>query len=635
MTAPITPLLLSDVNEMFQGVGDALSEADFLMAPFELDECVAEYDYTPLFDLNQMSDRSARESTRLATLASKSSTPAAGDGAHITVQAGHVVQEAPLEASAAGDRRTAEEEAADDESESSTQPEGGDESDDHEEDERRAEAESESEPETAHDQPGSDAEQPSSPAATTDTQQAEPLPGRIGEYDWDTLKSQSPEQQREAISEMEDVDLGSCRVGYHDVSQELRQLATDEIGKQPPLSGNVDTACSNRMPFNFTDSALQGVVVDPAWYDVDYDFTTSPFIGMVNESLTNAMDVPFQTFALYGSKRRLRSYRYSIDSSLLPRPHESAIFKGDRWYAYWCRHSNPWNDRHPVCFRCQLYNGLPVCFINTTWPCCFCLLNSSTEMQSRVDVIWRAIARHSAPDGVGWDAPCHARRRLPRTVCSQLDVFDKPVRKPSHLSITVRRQRARGQTPLEPAQTSKVVVKRAVKRKASNEPLKDNTSGFLDLQRQEAEAVAHAINHPTKPKRAKGAVRARRSGNRQIPIQTPAQKWYMRGKVNRQIGQNLRRERFLVYQACKAHVWARVRALNRSVYSQAAEQVLLSHCEKLRKRRLADPNTPLPLVTEPLDADERANILASYAPGDETPPPRNERPLPEDAAGVI
>ena len=104
----------------------------------------------------------------------------------------------------------------------------------------------------------------------------------------------------------------------------------------------------------------------------------------------------------------------------------------------------------------------------------------------------------------------------------------------------------------------------------------------------------------------------------------------MRGKVNRAIGQNLRRERFLVYQACKAHVWTRVRALNRSVHSPQAEQVLLTHCEKLRKKRLADPNTPLPLVTEPLDADERATILASYAPGEETPPPRNEKALPED-----
>ena len=169
---------------------------------------------------------------------------------------------------------------------------------------------------------------------------------------------------------------------------------------------------------SFNRNALSSYLrYDVSWFNDKSALTKPPFVQL---------NVPFtgeRSAFRYDSMSKpvhIADYQYSINSTVLPIRHESAIFYIDRFYAFWCRHANPANDKHPVCFRCQLANQLPVCFINTTWPCEFCVLSTWAEITARSKFICKAV---NASSGSKWNAPSHASHKLPKRVKNQLDAM--------------------------------------------------------------------------------------------------------------------------------------------------------------------------------------------------------------------
>ena len=171
---------------------------------------------------------------------------------------------------------------------------------------------------------------------------------------------------------------------------------------------------------NFSRSNLQSYHrVDESWFDNNFDFNNAPFTSYTIPS--KILEQARCYFKHDGSRsvNYLSSYRYSIDSSLLPA--EPAIFYTDRLYAYWCRHVNPSNDRHPVCFRCQLAYSLPICFIHTSWPCEFCLLSPWEDLRKRTNRICKLL--NSDNPFESWCTKFHSTHKLPARINNQLDAY--------------------------------------------------------------------------------------------------------------------------------------------------------------------------------------------------------------------
>ena len=252
---------------------------------------------------------------------------------------------------------------------------------------------------------------------------------------YDTLEAQMAEKLEEWLPK-----VSSPQMLAQKLSEKLSTLPDDAPSKleyqialrkcSPHFTNTMYTVESNG---SFSPSNLQQYhLTDSSWYNNDYDFSSAPFTSYtVSPQLLQQAREHFQ----HDSSRTvnyLGSYRYSIDSSLLPA--EPAIFYTDRLYAYWCRHVNPRNDRHPICFRCQLAYSLPICFIHTSWPCEFCLLNTWEELRKRTNRICKLL--NSPNPFESWCTRFHANHKLPVRIHSQLDAYSGKRRANAVMNVT-------------------------------------------------------------------------------------------------------------------------------------------------------------------------------------------------------
>lgn len=206
-------------------------------------------------------------------------------------------------------------------------------------------------------------------------------------------------------------------------------------------------------PRNFQHLQL----LDTQWFDKNYDFSTPPFTSFTSHTISATAR---RLFGRDASRPvdYLSSYKYSVDGGMLL--NEPAFFYVDRTYAYWCRHPNPRNDQHPVCFRCQLANSLPICFIHTSWPCDFCLLSTWEELRTRTNRICKILNTEISTDS--WCSSFHASHKMPAKFTCQADVLlDVTCTKPTlplsvilkHRERTAVTSKTRAATPQKKPQT--------------------------------------------------------------------------------------------------------------------------------------------------------------------------------------
>lgn len=203
------------------------------------------------------------------------------------------------------------------------------------------------------------------------------------------------------------------------------EAGSDAAEKYQMMLGKKPSRFTNQMYVveqnsNFVASDYRNLQrINSTWYDKSFKFNKSPFItvNIDDTTLTSAKKL----FNCDASRPidYLSSYRYCVDASTLI--NESAIFHVDRMYAYWCRHPNPRDDRHPICFRCQLAHSLPICFVHTSWPCDFCLLSSWSELKKRTNRICKLLNNQTI--GKSWNSEFHARHKMPARISSQMDAL--------------------------------------------------------------------------------------------------------------------------------------------------------------------------------------------------------------------
>ena len=462
------------------------------------------------------------------------------------------------------------------------------------------------------------------------------------------LSCKSSKEQIKTLHTLTAEELQAVLDATH-LAEPTPTLAQQEAGKIRAADNVSSSSLStNTFSFDLTDRRA-GVVTTCLWYDPHFDFSCAPFVGMEEPcgDRTDATDSTLSPFVFTGDSLRFLNYQYSVDSSLLPTPSQPAIFYVDRWYAHWCRHANIGDDRHPVCFRCQISNGLPVCFVNTTWPCEFCLLSNPTKLMARTDKIHCAIQRYVHPDSAGWDLPSHASRRLPKRVKDQIDALESiPPR--LHCNLTTfaerratrdRRKRAvkqgmatptrRGSRAPSPAAETKETDDESVDEQveyAQPKPIGDEDSESGPVASQSAEKLPTPTTPPPLTRDAT-VRRKRRDADGKIEL-TDGQGWCFRGKLvdNRDIVA----ERYAIYIAVKRNYVARAEALGRSTQCPILLTLISDRAQKIWKEQLDGHIIKLPQETTPLPTFDERRLYDCYADGEHTPPPTDEDPVPED-----